>query len=105
MGGACDEVDVSTKSNETPSKFEKTIIPTEPSQSKEEEDPFEEGACSAAPQEEVVEDDASSVNSDHIYNLMSIVCHLGQSASRGHYVSDVYNPKTDNWSCFDDETI
>ena len=41
----------------------------------------------------------------HTYRLLSVICHLGQSAAGGHYVSDVYNSKTGSWSCFDDETV
>ncbi|XP_063710444.1 uncharacterized protein LOC134838998 isoform X2 [Symsagittifera roscoffensis] len=51
------------------------------------------------------EEQIKGLDPSHTYRLLSIICHLGHSVSGGHYVSDVYNPKTDSWSCFDDETV
>ncbi|KAL9957804.1 hypothetical protein ACROYT_G034751 [Oculina patagonica] len=42
--------------------------------------------------------------STHSYRLISIVSHLGTSSTSGHYISDVYDCKTKQWTSYDDST-
>ncbi|XP_032222753.2 ubiquitin carboxyl-terminal hydrolase 37 isoform X1 [Nematostella vectensis] len=40
----------------------------------------------------------------HSYRLVSVVSHLGNMSSVGHYISDVYDCKCDEWTSYDDCT-
>ena len=39
------------------------------------------------------------------YRIIGIVNHLGVSSNSGHYISDVYNRNTNNWSSNDDTKV
>lgn len=39
------------------------------------------------------------------YRLIGIVNHLGESSTSGHYISDIYDIKKNEWSSFDDENV
>ena len=39
------------------------------------------------------------------YRIIGIVNHLGVSSNSGHYISDVYNRNTNNWSSYDDTKV
>jgi len=42
--------------------------------------------------------------STHSYRLVSIVSHLGTRSTSGHYISDVFDCKTKQWTSYDDST-
>ncbi|KAJ3011444.1 hypothetical protein HKX48_006839 [Thoreauomyces humboldtii] len=44
-------------------------------------------------------------NNGDTYTLRSIVSHLGENSRHGHYVADVYDSKTERWTCFDDNYV
>ncbi|PFX20725.1 Ubiquitin carboxyl-terminal hydrolase 37 [Stylophora pistillata] len=48
------------------------------------------------------DDEGEPKLSTHSYRLISIVSHLGTSSTSGHYISDVYDCKTKQWTSYDD---
>lgn len=46
----------------------------------------------------------SNKTSTHSYRLVSIVNHLGTRSTSGHYISDVYDCNTKQWTSYDDST-
>ncbi|XP_028393175.1 ubiquitin carboxyl-terminal hydrolase 37-like isoform X2 [Dendronephthya gigantea] len=51
---------------------------------------------------EMGEENAST--DDFSYRLVSVVSHVGSSASVGHYISDVYDIESEQWTRYDDIT-
>eukprot|EP00960_Hanusia_phi_P062241 765097-Hanusia_phi.AAC.2 len=66
------------------------------------EDTADEGAeC----ENEDVDFETSCKSTDSEFRLHAIVSHCGQSASSGHYVSDIYDSKQKQWNRYDDAVV
>ncbi len=44
-------------------------------------------------------------NDEYVYDLVSVLNHIGASSNSGHYTADVLEMKTNTWWCFDDSKV
>ena len=47
----------------------------------------------------------SSTNGNHRHVLRSVIHHKGTTTSSGHYITDVYDKKSDVWTRYDDSLV